>query len=473
MRNYLYRFRCDFLEKFSVVIFLCISANVAANPETGFWSFTEANIYYPDDYHLGFEKFHTPQAGCDNYFKKRGMKRYPAKDALFKGNYLSYICAARTDNSWHGAVGINFHELKCNNEKYYDYFKMLCSSKANSGSGDCKSPETTPAEGNPIRIATGNKHHVESLFDGSLPLKFIYNSVDGKWNYNYYYFFRDFSYDKKLYYRPDGKVLAFQKKEGKWFIPGESGIQLFLNYRYTKVDYSGQREYYDDQGRIYRIIKPQGTVQNFNWNDEQLVIRDGQGNQLTLTFDDKKRLVSATQPNGKPTTLEWSDDDKLIKVTQSDGSIRQYHYENSTFPKHLTGITDGNGNRFASWTYDSHGRAISSEHAGGTEKTSLEYHANNSTTVTNPLGKKTTYHFNVINGVHKVVKVEGQQTEHCAAANKAYTYYDNGLLKTKTDWKGMVTTFEYNDRGLETKRTVAFGTPKQYEVVTEWHDTLR
>ncbi|WP_038292459.1 hypothetical protein, partial [Zooshikella ganghwensis] len=168
------------------------------------------------------------------------------------------------------------------------------------------------------------------------------------------------------------------------------------------------------------------------------------------------------------TTLAWSDDDKLLKVTKSDGSIRQYHYENSTFQKHLTGITDGNGKRFATWKYDDKGRAISSEHAGGTEKTSLEYHANNSTTVTNPLGKKTTYHFQVFNGVHKVVKVEGQQTEHCAAANKEYTYYDNGLLKTKTDWKGNTTAFKYNDQGLAIETTEAVGTPQARTVITEW-----
>ncbi|WP_157365560.1 hypothetical protein [Zooshikella ganghwensis] len=347
-----------------------------------------------------------------------------------------------------------------------------------NGTGDCNSPDTTPAAGNPVRIATGNKFHFESLLGDNFPLEITYNSSDDKWHHNFNYMLstlEEYVHVKK-YTRPDGQVLFFENMGNEWK-PLEAGaIQLSTSSEYGAawlVNYYGQHEYYDDEGRILRIEKPHGTAQTFTWSDQQLVVQDQQSNRLTLTFDDKKRLVSATQPNGKPTTLEWSDDDKLIKVTQSDGSIRQYHYDNSTFPKHLTGITDGNGKRFATWKYDDKGRAISSEHAGGKEKTSLEFHDNNSTTVTNPLGKKTTYHFKVFNGVHKVVKVEGQQTEHCAAANKEYTYYDNGLLKSKTDWIGMVTAFEYNDRGLETKRTVAVGTPNQYEVVTEWHDTLR
>ena len=46
----------------------------------------------------------------------------------------------------------------------------------------------------------------------------------------------------------------------------------------------------------------------------------------------------------------------------------------------LTGITDGNGVRYASWTYDDKGWVISSEHAGGFERVDI---ALDRSTVTN------------------------------------------------------------------------------------------
>ncbi|WP_157365608.1 hypothetical protein [Zooshikella ganghwensis] len=418
-----------------------------------FFGCAHPSTYNGIDRYCSYE--YTP---CGKFYKKYGRCNYYRNDKETNSIFVQTSC------------------VTCSEDTPY-----VCeqSSLTENGSGSCSSPNTTPQAGNPIRIATGNKYQVERYIDDlSLPFEVSYNSSTRKWTYNFLYQLINIKSDSIFfhYYRPDGKIFTLYKKDNKWNTLLSGALQVQKSNKYDSswlVNYYGQHEYYDDQGRILRIEKPQGIVQTFTWSDQQLVVLDQQSHRLTLIFDDKKRPISAVQPNGKPTTMLWSDDDKLLKVTQSDGSIRQYHYENSTFPKHLTGITDGNGERFATWTYDDKGRAIASEHAGSKEKTILEFHSNNSTTVTNPLGKKTTYHFKAFSSGYKVVKVEGQQTEHCAAANKAYTYYDNGLLKTKTDWKGMVTAFEYNDRGLETKRTMAVGTPNQYEVVTEWHDTLR
>ncbi|WP_161806743.1 RHS repeat domain-containing protein, partial [Pseudomonas syringae] len=41
-------------------------------------------------------------------------------------------------------------------------------------------------------------------------------------------------------------------------------------------------------------------------------------------------------------------------------------------------------------------------------------------------------------------------------------------LQTKTDAKGLVTTYTYNDRGLEISRTEASGTPVARTIRTEW-----
>ena len=127
--------------------------------------------------------------------------------------------------------------------------------------------------------------------------------------------------------------------------------------------------------------------------------------------------------------------------------------------------------RFATWAYDDQGRGILSEHAGQ-ERATLVFNDDDSTTVTNSLGKQTTYRFELIQGLKRPVAIEGHATESCVAANKAYTYHANGLVETQTDWSGNVTRFEYNDRGLIIRRVEAEGTPQQRETLTTWHTEL-
>ena len=115
---------------------------------------------------------------------------------------------------------------------------------------------------------------------------------------------------------------------------------------------------------------------------------------------------------------------------------------------------------------------ISSEHAGGVEKTLLAFNADGSTTVTNALNKKTIYRFADIAGARRVVKVEGQPTTNCVGANQEYAYTQQGWLESKTDWKGVKTTYLYNTIGQETARTEASGTNEAKVISTEWHPTL-
>lgn len=166
--------------------------------------------------------------------------------------------------------------------------------------------------------------------------------------------------------------------------------------------------------------------------------------------------------------------DNLIRVLRDSGESKAYHYENAAFPAALTGITDEGGNRFATWQYDNMGRAISSEHAEGREKTLIDYSQlwSRIVEVTNPLGKKNKYHFSVIAGAKRVTQVEGQASDNCAAANKAYTYYPNGTLQSKTDWSGNSTTYVRDSFGRETARTEAAGTPQARTITTEYHATL-
>ncbi len=171
----------------------------------------------------------------------------------------------------------------------------------------------------------------------------------------------------------------------------------------------------------------------------------------------------------------YSPQGRLTSVDKTVGSVslhQSYLYEDSRNDKLLTGIIDENGIRFATWQYDDQGRAITSEHANGAEKVSLVYNADGSTSVKNEYGRQTTYRLQAINGIRKVVAIEGEPTPNCPSSNSSFTYNTRGLLKTNTDAKGNLTTYDYNDRGLETSRTEASGTPQARTTTTEWHPTL-
>jgi len=224
------------------------------------------------------------------------------------------------------------------------------------------------------------------------------------------------------------------------------------------------------------IINPAGLSQwlEYDASKQLTTVRGDFGNQLGFTYADGF-LSSVSASSGDVVDYEYDQYGNLAKVTRTSANgqttLRQYHYEDTRFPYALTGITDEKGVRYASWTYDAVGRAIKSVHAGNVDKTTFAY-ATDSSTVTNPLGKADIYHYSLVGGARRLISVEGQASTSCLASNQAYTYYDNGLLKSKTDKEGRVTQYEYNDRGLVERMVEAVGTPQERITTTQWHPTL-
>jgi YD repeat-containing protein len=123
--------------------------------------------------------------------------------------------------------------------------------------------------------------------------------------------------------------------------------------------------------------------------------------------------------------------------------VRSYHYEDATYPNALTGITDENGNRHATYGYDSQGRATTEHLAGGALATMLAF-ANNSTTVTDARGTARTYNFQTILGVTKSTGANQSGGSGCGPASSALTYDANGNVATRTDFNGVTTTYAYD-----------------------------
>jgi uncharacterized protein RhaS with RHS repeats len=135
----------------------------------------------------------------------------------------------------------------------------------------------------------------------------------------------------------------------------------------------------------------------------------------------------------------------------------------------FTGLIDESGNLFASWTYDSQGRATSSQHAGGADLTTVAYTNGGGATVTDARGNVHTYTLTTQYDLVKPAAISGVDWGcNSGGGAKAFTYNDKGFISNLTDFDGNVTTYVFNDLGEETSRTEAAGTqikfawPKDY-----------
>jgi|GEM_PF-1916030 len=287
---------------------------------------------------------------------------------------------------------------------------------------------------------------------------------------------RDGSFDGITQFkRQDGSLTNYVSKcEGKYQSAFGAGHEPTLTQENGgwRLRSSGQQQAFDQFGKLTEVADGSGNPKySYTYSPQGITaVKNAQGQEY-LYNQSNGQLNSIQAPSGKMLQFNYQGG-SLTKIIFPNQTERRYHYEDTRFPNNLTGITDERGVRFATWKYDDKGRAISSEHAGGAEKTTLAFNTDGSTTVTNALGKKTTFSFTDILGVRRVTNVTGEPTASCVGANQAYTYTPQGQVETKTDWNGTVTRFTYDSFGRELTKTQAYGTADAKTIQTCWHEPL-
>lgn len=209
-----------------------------------------------------------------------------------------------------------------------------------------------------------------------------------------------------------------QQTNGSFAGDSDTNFNLVKNTsEYIVTDRLGNVETYNVQGLIQTETDSAGNTTTYAYNSTgQLTTVTGPfGHQLQFTYNATHHLIeTATLPDS--TVLHYSYQQSaqnmaynLTSVTYPDSSSKTYHYEDSSLPNHLTGITDQNGIRFATWTYDAQGRALTSEHAVTTnaapqERFLFSWGSTGDTTVTDPKGNKEVFKFITILGVKKLTE---------------------------------------------------------------------
>jgi len=358
-------------------------------------------------------------------------------------------------------------------------------------------PEAAVREGRSIHAGTGNlfraERDVPPAGPGGLAFTRYYNSRsplagEAGWLHTYAAFI-DFAVEGVergvLMIRPDGEALLFYRTDSGALAerPDEipADVPAVPTARYPLAPVAGGEgwrfrndrggvEYYDDSGRLLRIVDRNGFTRTVERDAAGLItsVTGAFGRSLVFEHDVNRRLVAVTDPAGNRVTYAHDAEGRLVGVTRQDGASRRYHYGESGAPGNsLTGITDERGIRFAIWRYDTENRVVSGERAGGADRVELAWLDGGGTRVTTAGGAERTYGFVRIAGRRLAADVSGDLCDDCGKS-AAIEYDALGVPVRETDARGTVTTRTRNAAGLETRRTEAAGSPAARTIRTEW-----
>jgi YD repeat-containing protein len=286
----------------------------------------------------------------------------------------------------------------------------------------------------------------------------------------------------------------------RWTPVFEAGTKI-ANDVYNAANNSTER--YGLNGLIQQITDRNGQVTRFAYApfdgpvtsiSPQVVltsVTDHFGRKLTFKYNAEGRLETMTTPANEVFTYRYDEASgggssvgNLTSVTYPDQRKRIYWYNEpantsgQNRPFALTGITDENGVRYATFKYDQGGYALSTEHAGEVNKYRISgsalYQDHEYRYVVDPLGAEVESAYAMTQGGLRLARKQQPAGAGSPTAYEFRTYDANGNLDTLTSFNGTVTKYTYDlARNLELTRTEAFGLPEQRKTTTEWHSTYR
>ncbi|MEK6282278.1 MAG: RHS repeat-associated core domain-containing protein [Acidobacteriota bacterium] len=261
----------------------------------------------------------------------------------------------------------------------------------------------------------------------------------------------------------DGRAVYFSR-------PTDTGV--FTPQK--QLDFRGQILRNGDGS--YTLTLKDGSIHQFGSNGKILSISDPNGNQVALTYNGSGKVSAITDPAGRIITPTYASNGRVATLSDSTGNIATYTYDwwwsitsvtnpdgskyNFTYDSQhrLTSVKDALNNVLESHTYDSQGRALTSEIAGnGTERNTLNYVSATQTDVTDALNHVTKYFFDKSKGRNLVTRVEGS----CSCGNaqiQSWIYDSQGNISSKTDALTHTTSYTYDTSGNRLTETDGTGT---------------
>ncbi len=328
---------------------------------------------------------------------------------------------------------------------------------------ECPSTGPSQTPGNPCDVTNGDKTQSETDYSGNnLSFTRTYHSktlpatagAGQGWTHNFAGKLLFSGSTPTGLVRPRGYVEQLYLASGAYISLSGSGTRVAqVGTQWVATLSNGSEEIYSSTGRLEQLKDAAGRTTTLSYTNNRVSLITGPfGHTLQLAYTNGL-LASVVDPAGQSIAYEYTNGN-LTKVTYQDTSFRVYHYENTTFPHHLTGITDENGNRYSTYAYDATGRAQSSQHAGGAGLISLVYNSS-STEVTDAAGAVTTYAFTSdANVPRRITSVSKNGLTHSYASSDSY---GPRRVTEEADPRGIITEYTY-DRDHVLSKTEASGT---------------
>ena len=364
-----------------------------------------------------------------------------------------------------GYTGVDSFEYKvcdqffaCSNTVKVTFYVIQAGGE-NNGVPDCNS-----IVGEPINVTNGNMYlqQVDHVLPGAghmIHLERTYNSKSTQlglfgrgWSTAYDESLTIFDSSIVRLNTPDGRAIYFGRPTGS------SGAFLSL-----VGDFHGQ---ITQTAGGYNLWLKDGTVHQFNSNGRLNSLTDRNGNQTNLAYNLSGKLSSVIDPfgrllsfflniNGRVLSIAdttgiladytYGTNSELLSVTYQDNSGYTFTYDSSL---RLAAARDKLNNLLESHTYDSQGRAITSQRDGGVENYTLNYFSTTETHVTDALGRVTKYFFDTSQGRNVVTRIEGVCGCGGGGSQVLTWTYDNNLNVTQTtDGLGHPTNYTYDSGG--------------------------
>jgi RHS repeat-associated protein len=353
----------------------------------------------------------------------------------------------------------------------------------NNGMPSC--PNLTTA--NPVNFGVGNKYKQQTDFAGSDLSQVVfqrhYNSLYAgmsmglgpRWTHTYGSYITeaaDTAGTTATVYRPDGKIYRFNENAAGWTANADIHEVLErrldsqgapIGWRYKTSE--NTVETYDINGRLREIADPRGIMQVLTYGEADNLLRRvdvSTGEYLDFRYDPYGRIESITDHVERSWGYRYGTGGLLEYVDNPDGTTRQYHYEDPGYPEALTGITDENGIRSATYGYDADGQADFSTLADNVERVEIVYEPDGQRTVTNSRGNTSTYTVISRMGMALPAQTSGPGCAGCGLANANYEYdVANNVTRVSVD--GVVTEYgDYDTRGNPGYMIVASGTSEAH-----------
>jgi len=194
----------------------------------------------------------------------------------------------------------------------------------------------------------------------------------------------------------NGYQVRFAKQGSAFIAADNSGDRVVASGSQWWLYRQGEVLVFDSQGRLVEQRAEDGTTLSCAYGEYDRLdsVTHSTGRSLKFNYAGNSGdalIASITSAGAMLASYTYTPGRQVETVTFPGGGQRKYHYEDSRFPRHLTGVTHEDNQRYSTFAYDTKGRVISSQHDGGADGITLVYRPEGGTDVTDSLGQKTTY----------------------------------------------------------------------------------